>query len=399
MTMTGVYAAIIPRYESPRISHLDDEWKEVCYLVDHLIWRKTQNATAAEVFNYLKDEAGLCPRSGLAFEEIKNKLEDEGVHVTQGYFATLFGGATGSSPLLHKSDMPEFPEVLQDFEKYLSEQDKIDRAAVEDVLKAQKDLFMNMMKAKTQKEWDWYWVNAASSRREKEYREHVFRRFYDDGERCQKDCCKGIDLFDCCRIYELDHDGDAATTQKRIDQVILGRSNPSELDGDELEERRELLKMKCGVDHRLNTISLAVLDRNNPSYTPGRASRYESLRSLHLHFLTNKCAISGVQHLKVDHWIVLEGHHVCGLRKLKVGSGDPYPTEKKYKRHSLYKRGWNYTEWKEEVFPELLKLCHLDRRVHRMLELFLNLEGKEGFSELFDEYPYERKTRLLCKKK
>ena len=187
--------------------------------------------------------------------------------------------------------------------------------------------------------------------------------------------------------------------QKRIDQRMLGRSNPSELDGDELEERREILKMKCGVVHRLDTLSLAILDRNDPWYRPGRASRYEILRSLQLHFLTNKCAISGVQHLSVDDWILLEGHHVCGLRKLNVGSGVPYPTKKKYHRGHLYNRNWDYKKWKKEVFPELLKLCHLDMRVHKMLELFLNLEGKDGFAEMFKEYPYKRKGQHLQRNK
>ena len=240
-------------------------------------------------------------------------------------------------------------------------------------------------------------MNAASTTRKREYRAHVFHRFYVNGVRCQKDCCKGKNLFNCCRIYELDHEGDAAMMQKRIDQRMLGRSNPSELDGDELEERREILKMKCGVDHMLDTFSLAILDRNDPWYSPGKASRYTSLRSLQLHFLTNKCAISGEQCLDDDHWVVLEGHHICGLRELKVGSGVPHPTKKKYNRHVLYHRGWNYETWKKEVFPELLKLCHLDRRVHKMLELFLNLEGKDGFAELFNEYPYERKEQLLQK--
>ena len=384
----GFRAAIVPDKlvgSGTKESDVDPEWLYVhCFVTSHA--KKTSGASGI-IMEYLEKHGRLVLPND-CFEYFKQiDPNTTKVAATTGCNAAklaknLFLEVAGVNLVGTKRE--EFPTdratLLAAFNSWLDEdQDRRQLLrAVQEYAAKQAELYKAWVETYTPWERDQFWLQTCDPSK-RAYCEEMIYRFWKRKERCGcGKCDEG-----CASEMEWDHDEEKShefmgqwingVEQKRLDEKNLGplKGEPTRYNRKELIERRDISTIRCPDNHRFkNPIKIADPSLASKSYYPLTVTRYNALHAL-------QTAVHGVKCLGTDReftikdFAVLEGHHATGKLNLIVGDVE-YETAKLFERRDLYATfSGSYKEWKEDAFPEIPKLCHLHRKVHKTIEFLL----------------------------
>lgn len=367
----GIDIAIIPdNLNGLDLSGADEEYIELARRI-----RSWKDAKASNhVLNFLTTQTNLCP-PGDAAKYYHSGLD----HLSA---KALYLKVAGLKPVLKRSEYPTGPNadevILRDYHQYLIDHPglKDDRAAVLRFIDEQFKLHNLVRKHMTDKELDDFLLEHSSS---PDYAYELHYRYYVLKERCPCGKCGEGTSFNLAAVMELDHDGIhegiTGEQKKAKDKIELnGKCSPVELNTDQLVERRPWLVLRCGSGHKLKE-ELKIIDPESSNYSPFKSLKYKLLYHLQTGVLGDQCAIeskldSSAEQFTMETWRSMEGHHAAGMRNIKEGER-VYTVAKLYERGDLYNNGWTYEEFKTNVFSEVIKLVHLVRMNHRLIELML----------------------------
>lgn len=194
-------------------------------------------------------------------------------------------------------------------------------------------------------------------------------------------------------MFDLHHDGEVAVEQKRRDKLELRRSDPSELNEQELDDRAHLFAFLSATDHAFVTLGEVPAFLNSTKYR-SRSIKYGLVEELEEHVLGPGCTMS--REVLPGH--IVDGHHDAEGLDIKEGN-TVHPTAKVCTRDGLYKQKKESVEsWLIRLFKEVLKKTRLKKEWHRFLHFVLN--NLDWFKEHFKiDYPYEVRRGKLVRTK
>jgi len=193
-------------------------------------------------------------------------------------------------------------------------------------------------------------------------------------------------------MFDLHHDGEVAVEQKRRDKLELRRSDPSELNEQELNDRAHHFAFLSATDHAFETLGEvpAILDPTKAGVRRSYSIKYGLVEELEKYFLGPECTMS--REVLPGH--IVDGHHDAEGNDIKEGN-TVHPTAKVCGRTGLYMGRKEKVPWLIRLFKEVLKKTRLKKEWHRFLHFVLN--NLDWFKEHFKiDYPYEvRRGKLV----
>ena len=372
----GIRKAIVPKANTKEnITDLDPVW---LHLVHFVTSKKRKNDA---FLSYLKENGNLCVGND-EYDQCYKAIDSN--YVPGDYRESCVAATKAKNLFLEvagvnlvgtkREQFPPFEVVWADFNKWLENNPKMQglSKAVKRLVSAQIELYRAWINTFTREERDKFYVETISNDC-LDYAEEMVERFWKLNERCGCGQCDDA----CAQDLEWDHDdekelgGVNGVEQKRLDEEELGSGKPTSYTRAQLIARRDQSTLRCPINHILkNPIAIADPILSKKSYKPCTVEKYDLLFQLQAAVAGKTCAATGGETMTKATWAAYEGQHAAAMKNLRDG-GVEYETAKLYERGDLYDNGWRYTEWKEEVFPELLKLCHLRRAVHRTIDFRL----------------------------
>ena len=402
----GICKAIVPG-PSSLPTDLDPVWSHLVLFIDS---KKHSNDAFLE---YLKENGNLCVDDD-EYDQCYKAIDSSYVpgsnrqHCKASKKAkSLFLEVAGVNLVGTKREQfPPFDVVWADFNKWLENNPKMQglREAVKRLISAQVELYRAWIRTYTREERDAFYLKTVDPKL-RDYAEEMVERYWELNERCGCGQCDDA----CAENMEWDHDlekeldGVNGVEQKRLDEEEFGSGEPTSLNRAQLIVRRPISTIRCPTNHRLkNPIAIADPILSKKSYRPIEVTRYDLLFQLQAAAVGVTCEATGGETITKATWAAFEGQHAAGMKNLRDG-GVEYETAKLYERGKLYRESWHYTEWKKNVFPELLKLCHLRKAVHRVIDfrlmpridLVLEMLRKRGVEI---DWPYEVVDGVLVRK-
>jgi len=403
----GFRAAIVPDTIvgcGTKESDVDPNWLELfSFIKNKKKGQRLGNQSSQLVLDYLVEHGKLCINNEDCYPKIDPNGPTKGRCKASVQAKNIYLELAGVNHVgTKREEFPTDPATLEaDFNTWMDEDHRRRQLlrAVQDCAAKQVELYKAWVENLTPWERDEFWLETCDPRF-RAYCEEMIHRFWKLKERCGCGKCDGA----CASEMEWDHDEEKfhefmgqwvnGVEQKRLDEQNLGHGDPGRYTREELIERRSISTIRCPDSHRFKEeIKIADPTLASKHYKPCTRKKYQALFLLQTAILGRKCLATD-RGITIQDFAVLEGHHVFGKRNLLVGD-EEYETAKLFERKKLYQTGGSYKDWKERTFPEIPKLCHLHKKVHRTLEyllkrldLVLPMLRKKGVEI---DWPYEIK--------
>jgi len=379
---------------------LDEVWKDFALVLGKLKDNPKDKKNQV-IIQHLKAETGYCPsldKGQWANLAASPARQTEFFNVNQCFKNILLELGGGD----HYKSLPSKEEIPKLFGNWMSENpDMVDVNEATNRLSFEQNKLVaavsNNFKPSPESvhEVDKEWLDSAPNSQSREFRLFVYKLRYKYGKnrtpippgfRRLVDAATAPDNMNMyLMMFDLHHNGQVAIEQKRRDKLLLGRSNPSHLYEQELNDRAHLFELLPATEHAFETWGeIPAMSNYNSKQYRSRSIKYNLVEELEMYHLGPRCTMS--REVLPGH--IVDGHHDAEGYDIKEGS-TVHPTAKVCNRRGLYLYHGKSESWLIKLFKEVLKKTRLKKEWHRFLHFVLG--HLDWFKERFEtiNYPYE----------